>query len=1613
MNKEHMLQRAIGPMTAFAALTFTVLALAMAPAFADAGWDRAITAARTAAAEGDYRQAQRRLNTALQRAETFGSMDWRTAGTLFNLGQVQLARGEFAAARTNLAEAITHYERLFGDRSAPLVAAYVSSGHLARADADTVQARERFNTALQLARANKNGAEAPALLGLVQLALETGALTSARERLNAAAEIADKTDDNALRGSVALLESRLARTLGERAAAENAVTKGLAAAKDNKQLGPLQATLLHERGLIAAEWGQPLAALSAFKTALNAWEASAKEHQGIVHTLLELAYAYSVVGNSREADAALQRAQDKADGIVSNAHPLRAKLGTVRTAITPSFQAPRPQPARRPPQAATVTPNAINEQADNGADNGAEATPLAAQAERLKIPTLPNARTLLALGRANALLGDFKAAAAITAQAKERLAQAELSRHPLYLEAQVGQAVYLMRDGSVDAPAAVEGALAAARYSVTRGAGSSTALADALSASAHELQNRGLHVEANERFLEALTLTKELVGESSLRYASLLLAQGRLQMEAGHSHSAQKTLATALETARKVLTSRSPRLLPFVVGVARGHLASGKTAEAANVLRQVRAAVASSKQQGPVVADWALVNAESELARGRYEEARKHLARALDGLADWPANAEIERLATRVQRTEADLFIRMGAIDKALAALPPSPPNDPEAATGWTQAMATTLIAAGQSADALATLERHKGEADDRLLTLKALATAQTESLSDAIAIQRESAQQAAERFTDAHPRTLSAKLVLLRLLRRAGRLDEARAMHDEIAPAYQALFGSEHPALVAVQFENALLAQARTRYAQAAQQLAQTQALAKKYLSASDPYLITLIVNRAKALSDAGQTSAAQNLLTRISNDVQRSVGTSHPLYASIQLALCGITLQTGDRKAATLALKAAEPTIETLPAKHPIRTKALLAEARLALAAGNLRLAKQLAAQALEQSEMADAVDALQAASLAAIVTAAIGNAAEAERFTASALRLVDAKLAGSHSHFAQLALTRATVLQAGARSGEAKAVLRAAIGHLPPEDANRLRLEVALTTTLTNSGHLAQALELAKQTAQTAQRRFSADHPLTASAQLALGSALLEAGRFEESETALNLARNAKEQGGANQHPDLLATRLNLAELYRRSGRVSAATQLLQRTLARLGPSPAAPSSVEPSPIDTGKLQLALARLRRAEGRLNEADTLFTAAQEQQSVAEISALAATAGLAQISMDRNNPALAQKHAEAVLAADDGSAINTQPAAAAHNILSRLALQTGNPDEATAAFDAARDRITTLYSSGHPLAVRQLLDEARIWLSYAVTPQALEAGERALNALRELYGDTHPLALDGAMTVAMARLQGGDAPGARQILDSLAALASTAPDNIKASLFMSAGALHQFTGDLEHAATALEQGVALSEQIYGSKHPLYAGRLTQLATALNALERAREAESILLRALGIYASTLGRSHPALIDTLGELGNAGIKLRKYSAASEHIERQIALIESRHSTTHPRLITPLTNLASLRIETRARPAAIGLLRRAAEIANANDAPLLTSAQALSRLAAVLVEVGQYEKAERSYSDALAIFERLLEQGDARVTATLKSLAALTLRRGDYPGAQLLLQRVAAG
>lgn len=203
-----------------------------------------------------------------------------------------------------------------------------------------------------------------------------------------------------------------------------------------------------------------------------------------------------------------------------------------------------------------------------------------------------------------------------------------------------------------------------------------------------------------------------------------------------------------------------------------------------------------------------------------------------------------------------------------------------------------------------------------------------------------------------------------------------------------------------------------------------------------------------------------------------------------------------------------------------------------------------------------------------------------------------------------------------------------------------------------------------------------------------------------------------------------------------------------------------------------------------------------------------------------------------------------------------------------------------------------------------------------------------------------------------------------------------------------------EEAETRFRESLRIARVVYGSKHPIVAKAINNLAFLLQDTNRTSEAKSLFREALSIDRANLGEDHPDLAKRLSNLATLLHDGMCFSEAEQLIREALRIDHATFGENHEQVASHLNNLAQSLKAMKRFAEAEPLMREALSIDRAvlgDDHPDV--ARDLNNLGRLLHETNRLSEAEPLFLEALRIERAASGDEHPNVARVLNNLAQL--------------------
>jgi len=492
--------------------------------------------------------------------------------------------------------------------------------------------------------------------------------------------------------------------------------------------------------------------------------------------------------------------------------------------------------------------------------------------------------------------------------------------------------------------------------------------------------------------------------------------------------------------------------------------------------------------------------------------------------------------------------------------------------------------------------------------------------------------------------------------------------------------------------------------------------------------------------------------------------------------------------------------------------------------------------------------------------------------------------------------------------------------------------------------------------------------ARHPeVRAALHSTIGKTYAALGRFDASRPHLEAALAARQEVLPPDHPDVAASRVDLADELRGRGENAQAEALACPAIESLVRTCGAGS------VEVAEARGVLALAVEGQGRLEEAEQLHREV--------LATLRSTPG-----------------EEARLPRALGN-------------LSNLLLVQGRYDEAAELSRQSLDLLRASVGENHPTYLEELDRLAILRARQGAVDDAIALSNEAIAGAKRVHGPEHPLVATmlnnlGSFLQEAGRVDESIAMQREVLALRRRVLPEDHPD-LGYSMNNLAAALSQ-SGEWDEAEALYREALALRRRIFGPTHPQVAVTLSNLGAVLRDRGRLDEAEPLLREALELRKTIHGPRSDNASTGMSNLARLLQQRRRYEEAEALLRETVAIRREALGNEHPRTGTALGSLGMVLRDRGDHPAALETLREALEIARRTLGPEDAEVGAmLEALGTTHVRSGTPEEGEPLLREAVRMARATLPEGHPRRVSAVAALGRCLRSLGRYEEAETLL------
>lgn len=437
--------------------------------------------------------------------------------------------------------------------------------------------------------------------------------------------------------------------------------------------------------------------------------------------------------------------------------------------------------------------------------------------------------------------------------------------------------------------------------------------------------------------------------------------------------------------------------------------------------------------------------------------------------------------------------------------------------------------------------------------------------------------------------------------------------------------------------------------------------------------------------------------------------------------------------------------------------------------------------------------------------------------------------------------------------------------------PQDISRLLTLAQKADQLSSAGKFSEALPIAQQALEVAEKAFGSNDAQTASAVYTVGRVYKAMGEYAKAEPLFQRALIIDEKALGPEHSHVASQLNNLAELYVAMQEYAKAEPLYQRALK------IREATLPPDDPDIGTILKNLAEFYRRKGNFAKARPLLerwvqilAKSRNPNPQQQVTALNDLAEVCKVAGDyAKAETLFQR---ALKICEEAGHPESPEAGMLLNNLAHLHLLKGDIAEAEEVFRRSLQMKEKIFGKDNPNVAVTLADFAQVYTSIADYEKAEGLYQRALQIAEKTLDPEHPHISTYLLNLGQTHYDRGEYSKADPLYQRALQLIekTLGPDHTKtASALIKVANVNELLGDHGKAEPLYRRALQIREKTLAPESPDIASSLITLAGVSRTIG---EAEALFQRALSIREKSLGPDHPVTARSLGQL--AFLKIAK-------------------------------------------------------------------------------------------------------------------------------------------
>ncbi|MGE5503863.1 MAG: tetratricopeptide repeat protein [Actinomycetota bacterium] len=501
-------------------------------------------------------------------------------------------------------------------------------------------------------------------------------------------------------------------------------------------------------------------------------------------------------------------------------------------------------------------------------------------------------------------------------------------------------------------------------------------------------------------------------------------------------------------------------------------------------------------------------------------------------------------------------------------------------------------------------------------------------------------------------------------------------------------------------------------------------------------------------------------------------------------------------------------------------------------------------------------------------------------------------------SGTELAQVETAAGQLAEAEGQYTETLALAASVLGAGHPET---LKIHQGLAELFANQARFDKAAKAQADMAKAASTAFGPDHQQVLSAELALARTRSNAGLYADAQKLLASTCPRTRKAFGAKAPEVVRCLTQQGAVERQLGNYDQAEPFLAEAMA-----------MDPSSLAT---RLEMAELLARKGKLAEAQQMLEAIIKDAGADKSTAMAARSDLVDVLDEKGDYAKAEAMAREVLDYQTGVLGPNHPnTVATLTSLGSVQRKQGRLMEAEATFNDAYERFKAVLGDNHRSTIIAENNLGEILEKEGLYDRAEPFLRGALAGAQKAFGETHPTTLVSMNNLGLLYESQGNFDKAEALYKSVITAFGKrlGPNHATTVAFVNNLAyLYMLKEEFDKAAPMFRQVIDAWTKSYGPNHQNTLKAVNSLGRVYHRLGKLPDADKLLTQAYAARRATLGDKHLDTLRSMHDLGALWRTRKELDKAEAMLTKTLALDEEVLGKAHPYTFETINTLAGVK------------------------------------------------------------------------------------------------------